>query len=40
MMRRVTELLVAYGETLDNGSHGRNLIHRLLLEGRLHVQRI
>lgn len=40
MMRRVTELLVAYGKTLDNGSHGRNLIHRLLLEGRLHVQRI
>ena len=39
-MRRVTHLLLEYGKTLDNKDHGKNLVHRLLLEGRLHVQRI
>ena len=37
---RVTRLLSAYGKTLDNKDHGKNLIHRLLVEGRLHIQRI
>lgn len=37
-MMRVTELLTTYGRTLDNKSHGGNLIHKLLLEGRLSVQ--
>lgn len=40
MMNRVTELLSTYGQTLDNADHGNNLIHRLLLEGRLSVERI
>lgn len=37
-MVRVTELLTTYGKTLDNQDHGKNLVHKLLLEGRLSVQ--
>lgn len=37
MMRKVTRLLVTYGNTMDNEDHGDNLIHKLLLEGRLMV---
>lgn len=40
MMNRVTELLATYGRTLDNTDHGNNLIHKLLLEGRLSIERI
>lgn len=40
MMNRVTGLLSTYGETLDNVDHGNNLIHRLLLEGRLSIEKI
>ena len=36
-MQQVISLLVAYGETLDNKDHGKNLIHKLLIEGRLAV---
>ena len=39
-MQRVTRLLRAYGKTLDNKDHGKNLLHRLLIEQRLYVQRI
>ncbi len=35
---RVINLLTAYGETLDNKDHGKNLIHKLLLEGRLSIK--
>lgn len=38
MMRKVIRLLDAYGRTLDNKDHGANLIHKLLLEGRLDVR--
>lgn len=34
---RVAKLLRRYGETLDNKDHGRNLMHKLLLEGRLGI---
>ena len=37
MMDKVIRLLTEYGETLDNKDHGKNLIHKLLLEGRLSV---
>ena len=37
-MVRVMELLTTYGKTLDNQDHGKNLVHKLLLEGRLSVQ--
>lgn len=37
MMSRVVKLLTAYGNTLDNKDHGKNLIHKLLIEGRLAV---
>lgn len=40
MMKRVTDLLSIYGETLDNIDHGNNLIHKLLLEGRLSIESI
>lgn len=31
-------LLDKYGETLDNKAHGKNLKHKLLLEGRLEIE--
>ena len=37
MMNKVIKLLTAYGQTLDNKDHGKNLIHKLLLEGRLSI---
>ena len=37
MMEKAIKLLSAYGETLDNKDHGKNLIHKLLIEGRLSV---
>lgn len=37
MARTDTQLLTTYGETLDNKDHGKNLMHKLLLEGRLEV---
>lgn len=40
MMNKVISLLTAYGATLENRDHGKNLIHKLLLEGRLKVQEI
>lgn len=40
MMNKVINLLTAYGATLENRDHGKNLIHKLLLEGRLSVEEI
>lgn len=40
MNRKVTKLLSTYGSTLDNKDHGKNLMHKLLIEGRLSVKRI
>lgn len=34
----VNDLLVAYGETMDNKEHGKNLLHKLILEGRLIIR--
>ena len=39
-IRKVANLLSAYGKTLDNKDHGKNLMHKLMLEGRLQVKRI
>lgn len=36
-MSKAIALLTAYGATLDNKDHGTNLIHKLLIEGRLVV---
>ena len=38
--QRVLGLLSAYGETMDNEDHGKNLIHKLILEGRLSIVEI
>lgn len=38
--QRVLNLLSAYGETMDNEDHGKNLIHKLILEGRLSIVRL
>ena len=40
MMNRVVKLLNSYGKTLDNEDHGKNLLHKLLLENRLSVKRL
>lgn len=37
---RVSVLINRYGQTLDNEAHGRNLLHKLQLEGRIIVRRI
>lgn len=37
---RVSHLLATYGETFDNDAHGHNLMHKLLLEGRLFIRRL
>lgn len=34
----INDLLVAYGATMDNIDHGKNLMHKLLLEGRLIIR--
>ena len=36
----INDLLVAYGATMDNADHGKNLMHKLLLEGRLIIRGI
>ena len=38
VMAKVINLLSTYGQTLTNADHGKNLIHKLLLEGRLVVK--
>ena len=38
MFEKVNRLITAYGTTLDNEDHGRNLLHKLLLEGRLTIK--
>jgi len=34
---RIVKLIQKYGETLDNKDHGKNMMHKLLLEGRIQV---
>ncbi|WP_317912055.1 AbiH family protein [Carnobacterium maltaromaticum] len=36
----VTSLLSIYGETMSNEDHGKNLIHKLLLENRIRITEI
>lgn len=40
MNRKVARLLSTYGSTLDNKDHGKNLMHKLLIEGRLSVKTV
>lgn len=40
MVVAVTRLLTTYGATLDNKDHGKNLMHKLLLEGRLEIKKL
>ncbi|RYN08172.1 Bacteriophage abortive infection AbiH [Bifidobacterium animalis subsp. lactis] len=37
MVRKVVRLINSYGSTLDNVDHGENMLHKLLLEGRLNI---
>ena len=37
---RVFKLINEYGETLSNKNHGKNLLHKLLLENRLRIREI
>ena len=34
----MTKLLIDYGSTMGNKDHGKNLLHKILLEGRLKVE--
>lgn len=36
----VGQLLEKYGKTMNNSSHGKNLMHKLMLEGRLTIKEI
>lgn len=38
--QRVLNLLSAYGETMDNEDHGKSLIHKPILKGRLSIVRL
>lgn len=40
LYRRIMHLLISYGKTFDNKDHGKNLVHKLLLEGRLIIRRV
>ena len=40
MNHKVAKLLSTYGSTLDNKDHGKNLMHKLIIEGRLSVKTI
>lgn len=40
MFEKVNHLITTYGQTLDNKNHGRNLLHKLLLEGRLIIKQV
>jgi hypothetical protein len=40
MVNKVIELLNVYGTTMDNKDHGKNIAHKLMLEGRLSIVRI
>ncbi|KAE8127279.1 AbiH family protein [Bifidobacterium tibiigranuli] len=39
MFQKVTRLMNEYGKTITNKDHGKNLMHKLLLEGRLTIKR-
>ena len=40
MFEKVNHLITTYGQSLDNKDHGRNLLHKLLLEGRLIIKQV
>ena len=40
MFEKVNHLITTYRQTLDNKDHGRNLLHKLLLEGRLIIKQV
>ena len=40
MFEKVNHLITTYGQTLDNKDHGRNLLHKLLMEGRLIIKQV
>lgn len=40
LVNAINQLLVAYGATMNNRDHGKNLMHKLLIEGRLFLRPI
>lgn len=40
LVNAVNKLLVEYGATMSNRDHGKNLMHKLLIEGRLFLRPI
>lgn len=39
-LNNVTKLMEKYGKTFDNKMHGKNLLHKLLLENRIKIEEI
>lgn len=39
-IKRIRNLISTYGQTLDNKDHGKNLFHKLLLEGRITIKEV
>lgn len=39
-MEGVINLMKKYGHTMGNKNHGKNLLHKLSLEGRLKIQEV
>lgn len=37
---KVYNLMEDYGKTMDNADHGKNLLHKLIMEGRLSIRRV
>ncbi|KMQ37989.1 hypothetical protein AAX21_05640 [Oenococcus oeni] len=38
--KKVAHLFEEYGSTIDNPNHGKNLLHKLILEDRIHIKKI
>ncbi|MCH4191593.1 MAG: bacteriophage abortive infection AbiH family protein [Butyrivibrio sp.] len=40
VFHNITKLLMEYGQTMTNKDHGKNLLHKIILEGRLNIQEV
>ena len=40
LFTKVNQLITRYGQTLDNKDHGKNLLHKLLLEDRIQIRQV
>ena len=40
LQKSIVKLLSSYGSTMTNRGHGDNLIHKLLMEGRISIKKV